>query len=1484
VLNHTDLRRATTMVRHIEIITPGAALFAAISRLRRLLHMCGTAGLMLLALMLVMPATAHGAEKTKRSKGNAMDKPLVLVMNYPYQITGTGRTKIHVCLFKPDFTPAAGATVTVNGKAVGKADRHGVCIFDYVPGPGGSHLLKASLEDDTHAYGVTKAFSSNGRTESFRSDQIYVYTDRGVYNPGDTILARLIAWELLDDYKAIPGAEVTILLQGPGGKVFSGAKVKTNEYGIAALKIPVPENITEGNYELVVLYNKARETAKLVIKRFVPPIIEIGHDLKRYITPAQTTLPVNVQLSYFAGGKPKSARLRLSILDEKEKVIFTKDAGESKTAAFSLELSKGELKAARDKLALEKPCKIVLEVTDNFGQSSKIVRDVVYTARPFFAVLEFDKDDYPPGEMVQLLVKVLDLDGKPARNIDLKCDAKSIGVSLKGKTDDQGVAAFTFKMGKTTAEVVITSPIMPAPLGTGTARINVPKPMVSKVSEPPEKQGVQTRFTVTFDDDYVPVEKVVHVDFTDLSGGLVASGEIPVTEKSGGYSAQGTMTAPTWGTMLVNLYCCAMEKKLRMKDKTPCVETVGFVTEGQHVTLYPDCDASITVRDFKPRVKPGEEVTFHVNVRTRSGQDAALGAALVDKAVISLLDPFEVAPKDRFYNPQLKVISTGGAAVLTWPVVDRNWGNPWRDIAYSDWGFKRPGPMVIEGGRAEADGKSYSTESAGGSGGAMPTPSPAPPPGMPEPASTSPSQAQPAKKKKNGDALADAQAAERRRTGGSSEEPPPQKTITIRTKFPETALWEPHLKTEKGDCVFKAVFPDSITVQRLTIVATDKAGGLGVLHRDVEVRQDLFVRPDFPASMVLGDSVRILSLVRNSSGAPCTVRVSAESKDFNISGGASTDLALKDGEENVVEFTVTSARCGKGSFTVTAESDSFRDSETRNLMVLPAGEPVTEVRKGVLKAGAPFQTEVSLDGKATYHSVLLNVTFPDVIPALQAWDASNDYREGLGYYGSYWLAGRGLIDASFCDWASGKEQLASKVAQARQRMERIAAELSASQSQEGGWGWLFRIAHKDHPAFKPNLYLTSYVMRALTAIAAADIYVDPRVLERAAEFVMKARNSTGLWSYAYFWEPSRPDAAEADWALSADLLDALVGAYRRLDRKPDDALTAVKKAILRKCLKDKPSEAAAVGHGMRALLHWAEWRRDESLRKEVSDSAQWLLTLKRHGHWEPHWYHAYGGMVELNATILEVLQEMGAERYALEIRECVTWLLSTREAWGAWHNEIGTGVAMRALLKAGAGSVSETPSRVEVEVNGKPAAAVDIDPKDPFMSAVSMRHVDLTSYMSEGKNSVKVTYDGKLSAPVLLEARQWGLPGQGDRGGVTLRRTAPETAALGEPVKVTLSVKAETAVPLLTVTDTVPSNMSADEDSLKKILESGSIASYAVEDDKVRIVLTDVKGEVTVAYSLKGVRAGKANHRGARADVPTGQTATFTGGAITVTE
>jgi len=410
-------------------------------------------------------------------------------------------------------------------------------------------------------------------------------------------------------------------------------------------------------------------------------------------------------------------------------------------------------------------------------------------------------------------------------------------------------------------------------------------------------------------------------------------------------------------------------------------------------------------------------------------------------------------------------------------------------------------------------------------------------------------------------------------------------------------------------------------------------------------------------------------------------------------------------------------------------------------------------------------------------------------------------------------------------------------------------------------------------------------MRALTEMARQDVYVDGAALQKAVDFVLSSRNKSGLWSYAYFWEPSRPGAAEADLALSGDLLDVLVGAYRRLGKGPDEKLLAVEKTFRDSRLLERPVEPACVAHGIRALLHWADWQHDEALRKEAAGALDYLISLKRHGHWEPHWYHAYGGMVELNAVILELIAQIDPVGREAEIHECITWLLSTREAWGAWHNEIGTGVAVRALMKAGAAGAPEVAGRVDVEVNGAKVAHVDIDPKDPFVSAAALRHLELTSYLKGGGNTVSVTYDGTLAAPVALEVKRWGAPApQAEKGALAVRRTAPERAVVGEPVEVALSVSADAPVSVVTVTDAVPSTMAADEDSLRALVSSGAIASYAVESGAVRLVLAHVMGEVKIAYRLKAVRAGQARHQGTRASGAAGGSASFTGGAVTVVE
>ena len=1435
---------------------------------------------------------------------------LALVMNYPYQITGEGKTKIHLTLFTPEFEPAAGAVVKVNDKKVGVADENGTCIFDYVPGANSAHVLYARHKTGGTLYEVRKSFQSNARTQSFRSDQLFVYTDRGVYNPGDTIHVRMLAWELLGAYTAIPGAEVTILFQSPAGRIFGGEKLKTDADGVAALDLPLPENMPLGHYELKVLYKKAAETARLRVERFQPPVMKIDHDLKRFLTPAQDTVMVAVGLTYFSGGIPEGASLDLAALAPDGKVLVEKAFESDKIGRYGLTLEKKDLDALRKGLRPEQTFQMKLTAKDKFGRTSEVKRDMVYTELPYRAVLECDKDDYPAGETVVLTARVVDLDGRPAKNIELTMTRDGAGEPVTAKTDDAGVAEFRFEMGKQAAQAVVRSPLMNQPLGQRQIRLNSAKPMVSKVKEPPKKEGISTHIDVTFHADYVPVEKVVHVDLTDISGGLVASTTIPVTKQADGrWTAGGTVKAQTWGTMLANLYVVATHKKNAGKRLSP--RKVGFITEGQHVTLLPGIGATITLRNLKPKVRPGEVLDLIVDVKTKSGEEAALGASMVDQAVISLKDPLETTPGDHFYNPQRKVISTGGAGVLTWPVVDRNWGSPWRDIAYTNWGFKGPGDWVGPqgddiGGEGLQGAVGFGTGGGGGMGaGGVTTKSisakpkksakkpammlksmdaPAPPakvmmekkkvqyefsdtsiegelvhPGEPAPMEEAEAEAD-----EDGFHPGDGDDRSRRRNGGHGKKKSPPKQITIRTEFPETALWSPKLRTENGTTRMKIRIPDSITVQELSLVASDRKGGVGVLRQPITVHQDVFVRLSPPATMVLGDAVQVQALVRNFSDAALSGTVTFSSDDVALAGDAKeTPVTIAAGESAAVTWVVKPLRTGEAKMTVKVATADLEDSETRATYVLPAGDPDIKVRRGEVKKGQAFEGEVKLDRRSTYRAAFLNVSFPNIVPALQGWEGLAEWP--LAWVGVTGVASRAIMDAAMLDWGVKAKKDGAWFTRMRGRLTRASIGLAASQQKDGSWGW-FYLADAALPegGYHGSTYMTAYALRALLEIKAADFVVDDGTIAAATKWLYSQRNKQGIWSMgpAYFWEVNAP---EADWGLSAELFALLVDAERALGDKPSKELEKVA-GMIDDHLAGATSDPATLAWGIMGLTAWAEWQKKPGAAKLAKSRIQKLLTMKRVGHWEPHWYHAYGGMVELNALILRVLAEDDAEAHAATIREITTWLLSTREAWGAWHNEIGTANAVRALLRAGAGAVAEVPSVVTVRVNGEQVARVDIDPADPLLSAASLRHLEITEHMKIGMNKVRVSYDGALTAPVTLEVREWGKKRQGATGGgvLSVARKAAATVKVNEPVDVTLTVGAKDKAPYVQVTDGIPANAAPDTASLDALVKAGTIQGYDLSKGEVSFFLKELKGEKTLAYKLVANRAGAAGHPGAR--------------------
>jgi uncharacterized protein YfaS (alpha-2-macroglobulin family) len=1289
---------------------------------------------------------------------------------------------------------------------------------------------------------------------------------------------------------------VKLLLQTTGGKVFAGAEVTTNKFGVAATKLPLAKVMPEGDYELVVLYNKARERARLRVERFVPPVMQIDHDIKRFLTSKQDSLVIKVNLSYFAGGIPEQARLELTALSAGGKKLVEKSFESDKIGLYFATLVKKDLDKIRTGISAEQPFKIKLTATDEFDRTSEVTRDVVYTERPYRAVLEFDKDDYPPGELVKLHAKVVDLDGKPAKKIPLVCAVQEFSKEVKATTDNSGVAEFTFIMGKTAATAVVTSPVMALPLASKAVRLNNPKPMTSKASEPPNKQGVQTHITVTFDKKYRPVEKVVHVDFTDLSGALVMSTTIPVSFKDGIYRAEGTVTAHTWGTMLANLYVCAVEKAALKKDDKLSLKNVGFITEGQHVTLHPDAEATITIEGLKPRVRPGERLDLTVRVKTRSGEDASVGAALVDNAVVSLMDPLEVTPTDHFYNPQRKVISTGGAGVLTWPIVDRNWGEPWRDIAYTNWGWKAPGDLVhggdedpeegemeggIGGGVMGASGKgSVSGAGYGGLGMAKKSKvmmklkssvKPAKPAMMAkeeakhmELADGAPSPEMELDK----DSTVEGEDRQRQRNGGSKPKARP-KVITIRTKFPETALWEPLLETKKGVTKLRVEFPDAITVQRLTLIASDKSGGLGLLHEMVEVRQDLFVQADLPASMTMGDEVRVIAVVRNLSGRFAEVTLTPTASGLDFVGETEKSARVANGESVAVEWMVKASFCGEVSFNATAETTEARDVEQRKAVVLPAGEPVSKVERGKLVAGEVYATTLTVDQKATYATAVLNVSFPNVIPALQAWGTLQELP--MAYVGVSGVSGRALIDAGLLAWGREMDQSRKWQKAFEERLSRAASELLAAQNPDGSWGWFYMAdASNDQAGYVINIYLSAFALRALAEIAKLGLLPDKKALTSGISFLLESRNDEGLWSpTAWFWEFNAP---ETNWGLSGDLFETIVMAASQVDKKPSKELVDLKKKF-DAFMAGKPDDPAAVAHTLGALVQWHNWQPEKVSSNGTADMLQYLLTLKRKAYWEPHWYHAYGGMVELNARILVLLREIGKGQHVGIELEIIEYLLSTREAWGAWHNEIGTAHAVQALLAAGAGQKEEKPSIVTIKVNGQKVKEVGIDPEKPFMSAANLRFVDLTPYLQAGSNKLELAYDGALQAPVMVETKQWGLPKPVRKkpimkpktvGHLSIRRHAPEEARLGQPVDIILDVQTDKALSHVQIVDSIPSTTEVDTRHLDGLVKSGKLLAYDIKAGKLYFFLPRLDDEFSFTYRLVAARVGVAHHSGAK--------------------
>jgi hypothetical protein len=1238
----------------------------------------------------------------------------------------------------------------------------------------------------------------------------------------------------------------------------------------------------------------------LQIKHIVAPAVKITHDLPRFLTRDDKELKFNVSLADAAGSGFGAGTITIKALTPKAAVVATQTKEVKGKGPFAFSIDEKTIKAMRDAFIDDEMAAISIEVVDaSTGRRDELVRDLRIARAPYRLVVEGDRTEHVPGETVKIVVHATDLEDAPLKDQEIALDVTNENTGNKekrivAKSDATGLASATFVMPKGSIDVVASLVKTPAVTASAFVSESPPRAMFADVIAPSVIEREKTPIEVKFPSGYTPAEKFVHADITDASGSMVGAFLVPIKNENGKMIAKGTFPAPSWGSMLMTFFAIGHDV-----GNGP----IGLLTDGANLPVVASRPIEITLK-VPATASPGQ--TIHIDTtmaRAKGlsgiGRPYAMGLSIADDAMLSLLDPMENMPSAVLYNPERKVMASTGAQILTWPVVQKTWGpgNENYDIALPPFGFRHGGfppppfgamgakgkvaggyaPKSYDAPNAYANGDDYGGGGGGSVGGVAAAPMPAatatamakPPPPPPAP------MADAQKEKKavltGNDKMATAESSSSiagkantpagTTTTGATPSAKPDVVISIRTDFSETSTWIPEAIVEadkdgKGNARFEAKLPDAIAKQRVTLVATDDRGAIGVGSATILVDQDLSVRSDLPPQLVEGDEIEVGVTVRNARKDAAQGNVTLAAPTISVIGGNTLPITVAGNASASVKFKIKASGAGKQPFTVafretraagSTSTDPLRDdTEQRTLWVAPKGAPIEHRAQGTLAEGKALSFEVKRTANDTLVTADLSIAFPSAVPLIEGLDALVDDDTYVGVDPD---ASRLLSAIAIEGYLLRTKANASTIARVHATLERGAMELLFAQQPDGGWGWRWDTWAAMHGLGAwSSPYATTHALLALAKLRDTDVPVPDASIAAGRSYLLKSIAASGGTvdvSNVAFWEG---DGAARRRAATMSAFHAIAATEKLQkvfgnDAGPLTNLVTMAKEIVAGTQPGAEDpltlSEAVIGLHLHAL---ANGDQSADTKKAITDGTKAMLASYRSGYWEPSWFHAWGGRIEATRGAIELLSTVAPGVYDADLHDAVSFLLSTRPSWGAWHNAWGTAAAIEGLTFLDPTPPEKAGAHVAVSVDGQIVKTVAIDPSDPFTSAASLRAVDLTPFVGVGTHTVNVAYDGALSVPASILVRRWTHEKVESFGLKIERALSANDTTAGATVTETLTLTTDVARPEVIVEIPAAVGLDVDVKALESLVRAKVIVGWR-------------QGE-SLVVSLQGLKAG----------------------------
>jgi hypothetical protein len=701
----------------------------------------------------------------------------------------------------------------------------------------------------------------------------------------------------------------------------------------------------------------------------------------------------------------------------------------------------------------------------------------------------------------------------------------------------------------------------------------------------------------------------------------------------------------------------------------------------------------------------------------------------------------------------------------------------------------------------------------------------------------------------------------------------------VRKFFPETLVWAPEVRSDaQGRAQVPLELPDSITTWRLDATASTWDGRLGVGRAPLKVWQPFFVEVELPTRLTVGDRLEIpVALVHKGDG-PRDLQLTAQgSGGLVVTQGLPPTASVPADGRQILTLVVEATQPGQGALRVQAQGQGVGDAVEVTATIEPDGRTLALSRSGFV--GERWEAPATIPADALPGTARVEVA---VFPGLAA-----DALEGLegmlrmptGCFEQTSSANYPnvlvlrLLKATPPDqWPGGAQKWQEAEAEAQRLLSLGYQRVLSFQDAGGG----FRLYPKED--FEPQIMLTAYGLMQLSEQAEVTP-VDPNVLRRAADWLMRQQNPNGTWPVYAGRTPGGGGGDDHDpgmlrstafvtWAMlrsplaqeNRDRLDlALVHLAQNHEATGSpDTLGLVANALL---AGGRKSDADAVLNRLVATL------------KRDGDRAWWEAN-------QATWMGGRYSYADLEATSIGLYALMVGESHGELSQPLLRYLAAARSPLGGWGSTQSTVWALRVFERLRQG-VKPGPTTLSVSLDGLPMqedlatagatpGTLTLAPGDALLRRLR------APLPAAGDHRVQLLATPKTDATAQLTTR-FAVPWSSARAQVSGERLtidlSPKTRALkrGQPLEIlaTLRNPGRDHLGAWIAELPVPPGAYVPPDSLEALEQQGLIDRFEVLPTHVRLYLGHIAPQTStkLVYEVVPLVKGAVSLPPARAYV-----------------